>query len=223
MLKALAVLNTICLLLVLLCVSVQIPAFNLSFYGAEYDKYNIPAHIQVPRDELMTVTRRLIVYMKGEAPDLVVEAGVAGERREFFNQREKDHMVDVKNLITGGLLIRNIAAAVIVVSLIALCLLRLKFLKLFARAVRSVFIVFLIIASALIAVIASNFDRAFTVFHELFFNNDLWILNPDTDLLVNIVPLGFFMDISATVGAIFAGLCLAVIAVSIIYNRVSGA
>jgi integral membrane protein (TIGR01906 family) len=158
--------------------------------------------------------------MKGEAPDLIIEAGVAGERREFFNQREKDHMVDVKNLILGGFMIRNAAAAVIAASLIILSLLRVRFVKYFMQAVKFVFAGFIIAASALTAIIVSDFDRAFTVFHQLFFNNDLWILNPDNDLLVNIVPLGFFTDISALVGVIFGGLCLAAIIVSIVYNRI---
>ena len=103
MIKALAVLNAFCLLIILLWASVEIPTFNLAFYSREYDKYGIPNHIQVNKDELMAVTERLLAYMKGSSPDLVIRANIAGEHREFFNQREKDHMVDVKNLIlTGG-------------------------------------------------------------------------------------------------------------------------
>ena len=221
MIKALAVLNAVCLLIVLFCIAVEIPAFNLSFYSAEYDKYGIPAHIQVEKPELMLVTQRLLAYMKDQAPDIVIEATVAGERREFFNQREKDHMVDVKNLILGGLMIRNCAVAVIAATLVILCARSCKeFLKHLAWAVKYVFTGFLIIIAFLTGFIAMNFNKSFTIFHELFFNNDLWILNPDTDLLINIVPLGFFMDISVLISVIFFGMCLAVITASIVYNRV---
>ena len=219
MIKALAVLNALCLLLVLLCISVQIPTFSLSFYSAEYDKYDIPAHIQVPKSELMTVTERLLAYMKGKAPDLTIEANVAGERREFFNQREKDHMIDVKNLIIGGFIIRNCAAAVIAASLIILKLFRLNFIEYLVWAVKYVFTGFLTIIAILAALIALNFNKAFVIFHEIFFNNDLWVLNPETDLLVNIVPLGFFMDISAMISVIFFGLCLTVLAIAIVYGK----
>ena len=38
-----------------------------------------------------------------------------------------------------------------------------------------------------------NFDGLFVTFHKLSFANDLWILNPNTDLLVALMPLPFFI------------------------------
>jgi len=221
--KTIAVVNAVCLLIVLLWVSLEIPTFGPWFYSAEYDKYGIPAQIRVSKGDLMTVTDRLLAYMKGGAPDLTIETTVAGERREFFNQREKDHMVDVKNLILAGFFARNIAFAIIAASFIVMGLLRKRFLIDFAWAVKRVFIGFLALTAILAALIASNFDRAFTIFHEMFFNNSLWILNPDTDLLINIVPLGFFMDISRTIAIIFIVFCLLAIVLSFVYNKVKRA
>jgi len=218
--KFIAVINAVCLLLVLLCVSVEIPTFNPAFYSAEYDKYGIPTHIQVVKNDLMTVTDKLLSYMNGKSPDLVIVTTVAGAQREFFNQREKDHMVDVRNLILNGFLVRNCAAAIIIASFVILGLLRKRFLRAFAWAVRRVFIIFLVITAILAAIMAANFDRAFTIFHEIFFNNNLWILNPDTDLLVNIVPLGFFMDIARLIAIIFSAFCLAAIVLAFVYNKV---
>ena len=43
--------------------------------------------------------------------------------------------------------------------------------------------------------IAVDFDRAFILFHKIFFNNDLWQLNYATDLLMNIVPETFSHDV----------------------------
>ena len=217
--KAIAVINAACLLAVLLFAAVEIPTFNTAFYGMEYDKYGIPAHIKVSKNDLMTVTDKLLAYMKGKSPDLIIKATVAREQREFFNQREKDHMVDVRNLILAGFFIRDCTAAIIIASFIIMGLLRKKFLKTFTWAVKRVFIGFIIITAILVTLVAANFDRAFTIFHEIFFNNSLWILNPDTDLLVNIVPLGFFMDISRTIAVIFIALCLAAIVLSFVYNK----
>jgi integral membrane protein (TIGR01906 family) len=45
---------------------------------------------------------------------------------------------------------------------------------------------------ALIA--ASGFDTAFTVFHLIFFNNDLWLLDAG-DRLLTTVPTEFFISI----------------------------
>ena len=40
-----------------------------------------------------------------------------------------------------------------------------------------------------------DYDRFFTAFHRLAFTNDLWLLNPRTDLLIRLMPEGLFMDL----------------------------
>lgn len=37
-----------------------------------------------------------------------------------------------------------------------------------------------------------NFDRSFTVFHELFFRNNYWEFDPVTDPIINVLPQEFF-------------------------------
>jgi len=37
-----------------------------------------------------------------------------------------------------------------------------------------------------------NFDKSFTMFHKLFFNNDYWILDINTDPIITIMPQEFF-------------------------------
>ncbi|HEX3023351.1 MAG TPA: TIGR01906 family membrane protein [Lachnospiraceae bacterium] len=41
--------------------------------------------------------------------------------------------------------------------------------------------------------IALNFDKAFIVFHKIFFRNDDWLFNPDTDPIITLLPQEFFM------------------------------
>jgi len=38
-----------------------------------------------------------------------------------------------------------------------------------------------------------DFDKAFLVFHKLFFKNDYWIFDPSTDPVINILPDTFFL------------------------------
>ena len=58
----------------------------------------------------------------------------------------------------------------------------------------------LVIAVAALA----NFTGAFTVFHEIFFRNNFWLLDARTDLLINMFPEGFFEDIALLAGGLFA-------------------
>ena len=46
---------------------------------------------------------------------------------------------------------------------------------------------------------AVDFSSAFTFFHETLFTNDLWLLNPEIDLLLRLLPEQFFADIAATI------------------------
>lgn len=41
--------------------------------------------------------------------------------------------------------------------------------------------------------LAFDFDRAFVLFHKLFFNNDYWIFDPATDPVITILPDTFFL------------------------------
>ncbi|HKL80489.1 MAG TPA: TIGR01906 family membrane protein [Mobilitalea sp.] len=43
------------------------------------------------------------------------------------------------------------------------------------------------------ALLMINFDKAFVLFHKLFFKNDYWIFDPDTDPVIQILPDTFFL------------------------------
>lgn len=59
-------------------------------------------------------------------------------------------------------------------------------------------------------VISTDFTKYFVIFHHIFFNNDLWLLDPATDLLINIVPEPFFVDTASYIALVF-GISVAVI------------
>ena len=57
---------------------------------------------------------------------------------------------------------------------------------------------------------STDFTKYFVIFHHIFFNNDLWLLDPATDLLINIVPEPFFVDTASYIALVF-GISVAVI------------
>jgi integral membrane protein (TIGR01906 family) len=198
-------------LILIVCTSVALPTFFLPFYGSQFDKHGVAEDVAIDKGDLMDVTRHMLGYMNGRNEDLVVFAVINGEEREFFNQREKDHMVDVRDLFEIGFIVRNIAFFLLAFLVLLMAFLKINIMQTLARCCREVTTGFLLLAAILVAVIAMDFDRAFTVFHLLFFDNDLWILNPATDLLIRIVPIGFFTDISAVIGGLIAFMSAAVI------------
>ena len=57
-------------------------------------------------------------------------------------------------------------------------------------AISFVFVLLFFLLFALI-----DFDSFWRNFHEIFFTNDLWLLDPRTDILIMMVPLQFFYDL----------------------------
>ncbi len=61
-------------------------------------------------------------------------------------------------------------------------------------------LVTLVVVGALGVVAVSGFDQAFTQFHVIAFDNDLWKLNPSRDALIQMFPEAFWQDVSIWVG-----------------------
>jgi len=92
-------------------------------------------------------------------------------------------------------------------------------MHLLARCSREVMAGFLLLSGILAAVIAIDFDRAFEMFHLIFFDNDLWILFPPRDRLVMMVPLQFFINISIFIGILAGAIPVIIIIAGTLYLR----
>ena len=68
-------------------------------------------------------------------------------------------------------------------------------------------------------IVSGSFDRYFVIFHHLFFDNDLWILDPAKDNLINLLPEGFFSDTAFRIGEIFLLMELAMCAIFVGIGR----
>ena len=71
---------------------------------------------------------------------------------------------------------------------------------------------------------AIDFNSAFNFFHRILFTNDLWLLNPETDLLIRICPSSMFesmgLRIALRAGVILLGVPLLMTILKWISNRV---
>ena len=50
---------------------------------------------------------------------------------------------------------------------------------------------------------ASNFTKYWTIFHHIFFTNDLWLLDPKTDLMIQMLPEQFFSGMALDIAVSF--------------------
>lgn len=217
---AFGILLAFCLILILLITSVEAVAYRIpGYYENEYTKYNVTEAVHMEMDDLLDVTEQMMAYLRGDREDLHITTVVDGQTREFFNEREIAHMEDVRNLFLGGIMLRSLCIRGAGLCLIILAAMRTRFSRVLPMSICAGTGLFFIIACILAAVISTDFTKYFTIFHQIFFDNDLWILDPRTDLLINIVPEPFFMDTAARIGLLFGGSVLLLFLVCFLWLR----
>jgi integral membrane protein (TIGR01906 family) len=110
----------------------------------------------------------------------------------------KIHFVEVKNIFVTLDYIMYIALFLSVIGIIY-CVIKKDYLFLKLNSI------FLIILPVLLAIpFAIDFDKTFTAFHKLFFNNDYWLFDPKTDPIINLLPQDFFMHCAILILVIIA-------------------
>ncbi len=58
--------------------------------------------------DVMEVTDHMMAYLIGAEEELSIVTHVDGEEQDFFNEQDRIHMADVKDLFLGGLKVRTI-------------------------------------------------------------------------------------------------------------------
>lgn len=198
---------------VILFTVLELYAYNLNFYISSYKKNNASQITGMDEKDLKRVTIKIMDYLKNKEDNLKIEVHIRGELREAFGEREKLHMADVKKLFTNGYIIRNTGITLLVLAAIIILIKSQKPIKdMLTSLLYSGIFSFLIIV--LIYILTKiDFDKYFTYFHEIFFNNDLWLLDPE-ELLIQLVPLEFFIDITTRIIGWFLGIELLISSIS---------
>lgn len=199
---AMGLLAAFCLMFTVLITSVEAVVYCYDgYFEKEYRKYHVLERVHMEMDDLLYVTDEMMDYLKGGREDLVVNTIVDGKEREFFNEKEKRHMADVQGLFLGAIKLRR--GAVGITGLAAAVLFLKKQGPVLLRMLQWGVGLFIGGMAGLAFLAATDFTKYFTYFHLIFFDNDDWFLNPKTDLLINIVPEGFFRDTAYTIAALF--------------------
>ncbi|MFZ7133636.1 MAG: TIGR01906 family membrane protein [Eubacteriales bacterium] len=190
-----------------LLTSTQIMVQWDSFYRYEYNQNNVVVNTGIEMEELMYVTDEIQKYLFSQRDDFAIMGTVESENRQIFNEREITHMDDVKELFVKGMYLRNIG--VLLGLLLVILLFRMDKRALY-KSLRISTFVFFAFSSVMGMLFAFDFTKYFILFHELFFRNDYWVLDPTDSILINMVPLNFFIHIAVgiIVFSIFIMLCI---------------
>lgn len=201
----LAAVAAVSLILILFLSAFEIAVYSdFGFYEKEYEKYAIQETLPMDMDDIMDVTEKMMAYLRGDREELSVYTTIDGEYQDFFNEQDRFHMGEVRELFLDGFALRRYAAVILMVALIFLILLKSDLKKILPKAYEITVGIFVGLLAAFGIAIAMNFDRCFVIFHELFFDNDLWMFDPATDYMIRMLPEGFFFDMTIRIIGIFA-------------------
>lgn len=226
------VIGAVSLVAAILVACIQICCFgDMSFYRDEYKKYDCAQAVGMDIDDLMDVTVIMTEYLQGKRETLTAPTTMWGEQRDFFNDRERAHMVDVQALNASSVkfMVRAFITAVVMIFCLA-CMITgdhpiRSFFKHLCWGMIGGTALFAAAVGIGAAIVSTDFDKYWRMFHSIFFTNDLWLLDPNTDMLINIVPLGFFSDLVAKIAVMFAcmiGALLLLCIVTLIIFRIPG-
>lgn len=195
--KVFIIVGAISLVIVLFLFSFFIFLYNPRFYDWQYQKNGV--YDTFGYNQTWNATQELWGYMQSDKDFTST----------FFSSRDKQHMIDVRNLIlyTEYLLF--------FFSLVFLLVLLYYFT--FDRTIFSYFMNSILFYSGILSflviiflgIFAVFFEKSFLLFHKIFFTNDFWILNPATDKLILLFPESFFFTIFVFIlGLSFVFTCL---------------
>ena len=170
------ILTSILLFLFLLTFTINIIGFNYLIHKYEFKKLNVYSEFQdksiVDKQSLNIIKN---IYLNTN-PDST-----------FLSKEEVIHIKDVRNLVLLSLTILIVSLALLIFILFKNKS-KIKSL-LFTSSLVNIIILILIALPFLI-----NFSSSFTVFHEIFYTNDYWLISSDSDI-IKIYPEQFFIDL----------------------------
>ncbi|MCI9170069.1 MAG: TIGR01906 family membrane protein [Lawsonibacter sp.] len=199
--KLLSVLLSVLTALVVLTGSIAVPLLCRSFYYAHIGPMGLEEY-GLTREEIQTAYNQMMDFCLGRRENFA--AGVLG-----FSQSGADHFADVRGLFLLDLRVLTLSAAALG-FLLGWCLVGKARPYRFRNrgpgfwAAAGLGISFLTVAS----LAALDFDRAFVVFHSIFFpGKDNWIFDWSMDPIILFLPQDFFRNCALLILALLLVWC----------------
>ena len=173
-----------------------------SFYKFEFNKNNTALKTGINENDLFLVVDNIQDFFKEKSNKKInMVVYISGIKKNLFNSKEIQHMIDVKNLILNIKLFNYLLwFTALILLLIKISLSKEKKLISLLSITRSYFIYSVAILISTLILIALSFRWIFYFFHIISFDNNLWILDPRTDYLIKIFEEVFFMDAAIFIG-----------------------
>ena len=165
-------------------------AFDKNFYKKEFSKYNVYTNLNNYNVE--KINDDVLNYLKFEKNNELIN-------NNFFNDREKLHLLDVKNLIQKTFVVYYFSLILFLLFFVILIFL----LNFDYKVIVERFFVIMFFGSLLTLLDAFlffilsniNFNFVFDFFHKMFFSVGTYTFNPEFEKIVVLYPENLFFDV----------------------------
>lgn len=176
----------------LLFLSIRLLGLEPYFFRWFYAQNNTAANLGMSNSDLMSATQQLLRYMLDQASTIQSQVVVDGQTTLMFNEKEIHHMVDVLILIRSMRIVMFLS-----LSTSAIVYWTQRHNTAFKVLLKQTHTIALGVLGGVMGALGVfalvDFESFWILFHKILFTNDLWLLDPRTDRLVNLVPINFFM------------------------------
>lgn len=174
-------------------VSFRLAAFDEDFYREEFAKYSVYEKLKGHDVEL--INKGVLDYLLRE--DSRIIAG------NFFNEREKEHLSDVKSIIRKVLFLYHISFFFFCAIIFLLAWSVHYNIKKMLGAISKIFLFVslstIFLAAALFFASFTGFENVFQKFHETFFMPGTFVFDPSFEKIVVLYPENLFFDLLAKI------------------------
>ena len=123
-------------------------------------------------------------------------AGETDAQPDMLNEKEQQHMRDVRNLTRSAADMSKtyltIAVILAVVSAWTGAKLKSRVKPRLIGGLSAVTVIMIIVQNIMNQVASGGFETLFVQMHEAIFTNDLWLMDPNTDILIRMMPQPLF-------------------------------
>jgi integral membrane protein (TIGR01906 family) len=181
----------------LIATDIRLLAFDPSLYEQSQIRFGGMRSIGLSREQVRATSVSLVNYFTAGTGSLASELQKQGLPGDFFNSRETVHLHDVKDLLARVIVVQQLALGYVALFLGASFLFSRS--ELGQRTARQLLWsggAMLLVLLTFAALTYVDFSSMSLVFHLISFSNDLWILDPETDVLIRIFPPQALFDAS---------------------------
>lgn len=198
----------------ILSFSIGLPIYCRFFYYLHINALNLPEYTGYSYAQIKSAYDQVLNY-------LTLPGGSFGAGVFAFSEEGAAHFADCKVLFNINLIALILSCATIITLTLLNKYKKIQLCRPFGYSVAFISAISVLsIIIILFAIVSINFEKAFVIFHKIFFaGKDNWTFDPRFDEIITVLPQEFFMNCAIFIGVGIIALSVGIIIFQIIAKK----